>query len=216
MSEAKMNWRAWDRESGGQRLCYEYEKMPEEKSGLVGGLWCWGVPSGSGYRRVTEHDLPAGSEVPDLPVWIGGGDDPRGWWRVEYQDGAMRLFHAPQRVINGRLESLESDGRWADCGRAKFAILVPWPDEPEAKPDPRDARIAELEAENARLRDAATKPEPSRLEIAARLMAAEMIVQGRNANHGGSRLEEIATKDCPWFLRAADALIAAARGEGER
>lgn len=157
MSETKYNWRAWDRESYGE--CYEYEEMPTGFVDLKGGRGFWLVPDGSDFRSNPEFDLPSGSEVPDLPVWIGSGSDPRGRWRVEYQDGAMHLFHAPQRVINGRLESLESDGRWADCGRAKFAILVPWPDEPEAKPDPRDARIAELgaqveklKAENAKLK----------------------------------------------------------------
>ncbi len=182
MSET-MNWRAWDRESGGQRLCYEYEKMPEGKSGLVGGLWCWGVPSGSGYRRVTKHDLPAWSEVPEIPVWIGKGDDPRGRWEVTFMGGVTQKFTLPQRVVDGAWGFLGRNGRWRDYGQAESVRLVPWPEvEAEADepaPDPRDARIAELEAENARLREAVEAE-------AARAMKAMRAVLVGTSGEGGA------------------------------
>ncbi len=229
MSET-MNWRAWDRESGGQRLCYEYEKMPEGKSGLVGGLWCWGVPSGSGYRRVTKHDLPAWSEVPEIPVWIGKGDDPRGRWEVTFMGGVTQKFTLPQRVVDGAWGVLGRNGRWRDYGQAESVRLVPWPEvEAEADepaPDPRDARIAELEAEAEELRrwrmnvtsalmGAADRPRgilyadvvgiiegmPSRSEIAE--------LEAENA-----RLREAVEAEAARAMKAMRAVLVGTSGEG--
>jgi hypothetical protein len=80
-------------------------------------------------------------------------------------------------------------------------------------------RIKELELENAKLRANPlyfinpTKPEPSRLEIAAMFAVADYSVFAARAQDGGPTIDEF----YPWpndfrgCLEAADALIAAAK-----
>lgn len=67
-------------------------------------------------------------------------------------------------------------------------------------------RLEELERDLVRMRRVTTRPEPSRLEIAAMLLAA---LAGRESESWEAKLEAI------WAIEQADALIAAATKEAK-